>query len=289
MTPGGERETAGRLPLWGDMADDAKHMKRRPVTRYPGYQRLLPGSPRGAGAEGKRKAASPMEAARSNLNRGEVWFAAPVAPTIFAGAEKRQEPPARCRRPPGRGTSESLPEKLRPRPRWPRPSRDESKNSHVPIDHRHVAAPVPATTGGYFQNGKHRVLWSLPVRGGSFSLHPRRPSLRGGVKSETVVELFCRKSPGGVSHLPQRPQRSSPCLFRPPSRRGLSAVSPAVPIPALVSLVRAYGGASFAPTPRLLGASLPLRRYVRRVGFGTWPRGAVFPAFPVVHEDILQK
>lgn len=31
-----------------------------------------------------------------------------------------------------------------------------------------VAAPVPATTGGYFQNGKHHVLWSLPVRGGEF-------------------------------------------------------------------------------------------------------------------------
>lgn len=126
--------------------------------------------------------------------------------------------------------------------------------------------------------------------GRSFSLHPRRPSLRGGVKSETVVELFCRKSPGGVSHLPQRPQRSSPCLIRPPSRRGLSAaVFPAVWIPALVSLVRACGGASFAPTPRLLRASLPLRRYVRRVGVGTWPRGAVFPAFPVVHVCILQK
>lgn len=73
-----------------------------------------------------------------------------------------------------------------------------------------IAAPVPATTRGR--------AWSLPVRGWSFSLHPRRPSLRGGVKSETVVELFCRKSPGGVSHLPQRPQRSSPCLIRPPSR-----------------------------------------------------------------------
>ena len=145
-----------------------------------------------------------------------------------------------------------------------------------------IAAPVPATTRGR--------AWSLPVRGWSFSLHPRRPSLRGGVKSETVVELFCRKSPGGVSHLPQRPQRSSPCLIRPPSRRGLSAaVFPAVWIPALVSLVRACGGASFAPTPRLLRASLPLRRYVRRVGVGTWPRGAVFPAFPVVHGCRLDK
>ena len=62
-----------------------------------------------------------------------------------------------------------------------------------------------------------------------------------------------------------RPQRSSPCLIRPPSRCGLSAaVFPAVPIPALVSFVRACGGASSAPTPRLLRASLPLRRYVRR-------------------------
>lgn len=127
-------------------------------------------------------------------------------------------------------------------------------------------------------------------QGGSFSLRPRRPSLRGGVKSETVVELFCRKSPGGVSHLPQRPQRSSPCLIRPPSRCGLSAVFPAVRcLPALVSFVLACDGASFAPTPRLLRASLPLRRYVRRVGVGTWPRGAVFPAFPVVHGCRLQK
>lgn len=67
---------------------------------------------------------------------------------------------------------------------------------------------------------------------------------------------------------------------------GLPAVSEP---PALVSLVRACGGASFAPTPRLLRASLPLRRYVRRVGVGTWPRGAVFPAFPVVHVCRLQK
>lgn len=175
---------------------------------------------------------------------------------------KTQRPPARCRRP-------------RPRRR---------KNSHVPIDHRHVAAPVPATTGGYFQNGKHHVLWSLPVRGVSFSLHPRRPSLRGGVKSETVVELFCRLSPRGLSHLTPQPSDSSPPLLCPPSRRGLSAaVSPAVWIPALVSFVLACGGASSAPTPRLLGASLPLRRYVRRVGVGTWPRRSVFPAFPVVH------
>ena len=41
------------------MADDAKHIKRRPVARYPGYQRLLPGSPRGAGAEGKKKGRLP--------------------------------------------------------------------------------------------------------------------------------------------------------------------------------------------------------------------------------------
>ena len=70
---------------------------------------------------------------------------------------------------------------------------------------------------------------------------------------------------------------------------GLSAVFPAVWIPALVSLVLACDGASFAPTPRLLRASLPLRRYVRRGGVGTWPRGAVFPAFPVVHVCRLQK
>ena len=182
------------------------------------------------------------------------------------GPVKNQEPPARCRR---------------PRPRWQpfclasaqtKPSRPQSRQRPVVISKMETASLSVAAGQGW-----------------SFSLHPRRPSLRGGVKSETVVELFCRKSPGGVSHLPQRPQRSSPCLIRPPSRRGLFAVFPAVWIPALVSFVLACGGASSAPTPRLLGASLPLRRYVRRVGVGTWPRGAVFPAFPVVHEDILQK
>lgn len=64
MTPGGERETAGRLPLWGDMADDAKHMKRRPVAlgqAISGFRLLSTGS----GSRGKRKAASPMDAARS--------------------------------------------------------------------------------------------------------------------------------------------------------------------------------------------------------------------------------
>ena len=144
--------------------------------------------------------------------------AAPGEPTKFAGPVEQQEPPARCRRPSGRGTSESLPEILRPWPQWPRPGHDESKNSCVPIDHRHVAAPGPATADWLLPKWKQPVCRSLPVRGWSFSLHPRRPSLRGGVKSETVVELFCRKSPGGVSHLPQRPQRSSPCLIRPPSR-----------------------------------------------------------------------
>ena len=62
-------------------------------SRCPGYQRLLPGSPRGAGAEGKRKAASPMEAARSVTDtpqayavRGRgIWTAAPGEPAKFAG------------------------------------------------------------------------------------------------------------------------------------------------------------------------------------------------------------
>lgn len=62
---------------------------------------------------------------------------------------------------------------------------------------------------------------------------------------------------------------------------GLPAVSEP---PALVSLVRACGGASFAPTPRLLRASLPLRRYVRRRR--RWylaPWGRV-PGLPAVRE-----
>lgn len=118
----------------------------------------------------------------------------------------------------------------------------------------------------------------------SFRPHSQPGSLWAGVKSGIPVLLW-----DSLKTHP-RPQRSSPCLIRPPSRRGLSAaVFPAVWIPALVSLVRACGGASFAPTPRLLRASLPLRRYVRRVGVGTWPRGAVFPAFPVVHGYRLDK
>ena len=245
------------------MADDAKHIKRRPVAlgqAISGFCLLSTGS----GSRGKKKGrlpdgSGPQRDRHPPGIRSEgraIWPAAPGEPTKFAGPMKQQEPPARCRR---------------PRPRW---------QPFCLASAQTIAAPVPATTVGSVAAGQ----------GGSFSLHPRRPSLRGGVKSETVVELFCRKSPGGVSHLPQRPQRSSPCLIRPPSRRGLSAaVFPAVWIPALVSFVLACGGASFAPTPRLLGASLPLRRYVRRGGVGTWPRGAVFPAFPVVHEDILQK
>lgn len=127
------------------------------------------------------------------------------------GPMKNQGAPAPCRRPPRQGkhsTESNLPEIWgpparcrRPRPRW---------QPFCLASAQTIAAPVPATTRGR--------AWSLPVRGWSFSLHPRRSSLRGGVKSETVVELFCRKSPGGVSHLPQRPQRSSPCLIRPPSR-----------------------------------------------------------------------
>lgn len=118
----------------------------------------------------------------------------------------------------------------------------------------------------------------------SFRPHSQPGSLQAGVKSEIPVLL--RDS---LKTHP-RPQRSSPCLIRPPSRCAacLRSFPPSEP-PALVSLVRACGGASFAPTPRLLGASLPLRRYVRRVGVGTWPRGAVFPAFPVVHVLKLPK
>lgn len=78
-------------------------------------------------------------------------------------------PPARCRR---------------PRPRW---------QPFCLASAQTIAAPVPATTSGYFQNGKHHVLWSLPVRGGSFSLHPRRPSLRGGVKSEIILIFVSRR------------------------------------------------------------------------------------------------
>ena len=58
MTPGGEMETAGRLPLWGDMADDAKHMKRRPVAlgqAISGFRLLSTGS----GSSGKKKGRLP--------------------------------------------------------------------------------------------------------------------------------------------------------------------------------------------------------------------------------------
>ena len=99
------------------------------------------------------------------------------------GPMKNQEPPAQCRRPPGRGTSEGLPEILRPparcrrpRPRW---------QPFCLASAQTIAAPVPATTRGR--------AWSLPVRGWSFSLHPRRPSLRGGVKSEIILILVSRR------------------------------------------------------------------------------------------------
>lgn len=119
MTPGGERETAGRLPLWVTClttqrlkAPPRYALLSMPLTsfvvtgtarraafrsRCPGYQRLLPGSPRGAGAEGKRKAASPMEAARSVTRhalgiRSEgraSWPAAPGEPASFAVSMKQ--------------------------------------------------------------------------------------------------------------------------------------------------------------------------------------------------------
>lgn len=109
------------------------------------------------------------------------------------GPVKNQEPPARCRRPPGRGTSESLPEILRPpaqcrrpRPRWQpfclasaqtKPSRPQSRQRPV------VISKMENTTScGRCRSG-----------GGSFSLHPRRPSLRGGVKSEIILIFVSRR------------------------------------------------------------------------------------------------
>lgn len=73
------------------------------------------------------------------------------------GPVKNQEPPARCRRPPGRGTSESLPEILRPpalcrrpRPRWQpfclasaqtKPSRPQSRQRPVVISKMENTTP----------------------------------------------------------------------------------------------------------------------------------------------------
>ena len=62
MTPGGK---VGHRAFAAVVRGNDDGMNRRPVARYPGYQRLLPGSPRGAGAEGKRKAVAPMATARS--------------------------------------------------------------------------------------------------------------------------------------------------------------------------------------------------------------------------------
>lgn len=107
-----------------------------------------------------------------------------------------------------------------------------------------------------------------------FSLHFQPGWLQAGVKSEIPVLLRAelKTLPAAATlvtlldppAVPSRPVlRSFPLSFT-----------------ALVSFVLACGGASSAPTPRLLRASLPLRRYVRRVGVGTWPRGAVFPSSP---------
>ena len=159
MTPGGERGTAGRLPLWGDMADDAKHMKRRPVTlccRCPYFLRrnghgpagrlsvalarlsaAFAGISTGSGSRGKKKGRLPdgsgpqRDRTRPRHTQGGARHLAccsmrarelrgPCGATRAAGTMLTA---------PGRGTSETLPEILRPWPRWPRPRPRRSENS----------------------------------------------------------------------------------------------------------------------------------------------------------------
>lgn len=155
-----------------------------------------------------------------------VWPAAPSGPTRFAGPVKQQEPPAQCRRPPRQGDLRRPAGNLKAV--IPMNTATATMATFLLGFRTNHRGPSPGNDRWLFPKWKTPRLVVAAGQGWSFSLHPRRPSLRGGVKSETVVELFCRKSPGGVSHLPQRPQRSSPCLIRPPSSRGMFAVFPAV-------------------------------------------------------------
>ena len=118
----------------------------------------------------------------------------------------------------------------------------------------------------------------------SFRPHSQPGSLQAGVKSEISSFVV------GFTENPSAPATLVTLLDTPavPSRPvccGLSRRLDTRPCELRSSLRPGL----FSRAPRLLGASLPLRRYVRRVGVGTWPRGAVFPAFPVVHVCRLQK
>ena len=79
------------------MADDAKLQSAAP-SHLGRLSAAFACSPRGAGAEEKRKAASPMEAARSNLNRGEGLVCCSGRSHDLAGAVKQQRSPS-LRRP----------------------------------------------------------------------------------------------------------------------------------------------------------------------------------------------
>lgn len=165
MTPGGKVGRRACCRCVG-MADDAKHIKRRPVARYPGYQRLLPGSPRGAGAEGKKKGRLPDGSGPQQFEpRGGSGLLLRVSPrgsrALWSnkGRQHHADGPPAGEAQQGKlpaGNLEAVAPMATARPR-------RRKNSLV--QHRHIAAPVPATTDGHFQNGKYRVLWSLPVRG----------------------------------------------------------------------------------------------------------------------------
>ena len=149
------------------MADDAKHMKRRPVALWPGYQRLLPGRSTGSGSRGKKKGRLPdgrgpqrdRTLPRHKIRERQLSCCSmrahevrrPFGATRAAGTMLTA---------PGRGTSETLPEILRPpalcrrpRPRWQpfclasaqtKPSRPQSRQ-------RPVVGRGRCRSGGKFQ------------------------------------------------------------------------------------------------------------------------------------------
>lgn len=163
-------------------------MKLRPVARYPGYQRLLPGSPRGTGAnladgegfeppEGVnllRFSRPPQSAALPSLRRPISWR------HENGGASGNRTHVAAVQR------------RCSPAELWPR----EKSGAASPMP----TAPATMATFllGFRTNhrgpspGNDMVGRGRCRSGGSFSLHPRRPSLRGGVKSEIILILVSR-------------------------------------------------------------------------------------------------
>ena len=101
MTPGGK---VGHRAFAAVVRGNDDGNEAPPRCTPPRLQRFSPGSPRGAGAEGKKKGRLPDGSGpqrdrtpQTYAVRGRgIWPAAPGEPTKFAGPVEQQEPPAPC-------------------------------------------------------------------------------------------------------------------------------------------------------------------------------------------------